>query len=91
MPFGRITPSADWTVGGTPSDVRLTLGTRRLAVATNRPGIFAVGDVRGGNIKRAASAVGEGSIAVRDKAGSRDGASRFWRVPSTFAMLDLGT
>ena len=31
---------------------------------TNRPGIFAVGDVRGGNFKRVASAVGEGSIAV---------------------------
>jgi thioredoxin reductase (NADPH) len=31
---------------------------------TSRPGIFAVGDVRGGNIKRVASAVGEGSIAV---------------------------
>jgi thioredoxin reductase (NADPH) len=32
---------------------------------TSRPGIFAVGDVRGGNVKRVASAVGEGSIAVR--------------------------
>jgi thioredoxin reductase (NADPH) len=31
---------------------------------TNRPGIFAVGDVRGGNLKRVASAVGEGSIAI---------------------------
>jgi thioredoxin reductase (NADPH) len=31
---------------------------------TSRPGIFAVGDARGGNIKRVASAVGEGSIAV---------------------------
>src|SRR5215471_16841785 len=31
---------------------------------TNRPGIFAVGDARGGNVKRVASAVGEGSIAV---------------------------
>ena len=31
---------------------------------TSRPGIFAVGDVRGGNIKRVASAVGEGSIAI---------------------------
>jgi thioredoxin reductase (NADPH) len=31
---------------------------------TSLPGIFAVGDVRGGNIKRVASAVGEGSIAV---------------------------
>ena len=31
---------------------------------TSRPGIFAVGDVRGGNVKRVASAVGEGSIAI---------------------------
>jgi thioredoxin reductase (NADPH) len=31
---------------------------------TNRPGIFAVGDIRSGNVKRVASAVGEGSIAV---------------------------
>ena len=31
---------------------------------TSLPGVFAVGDVRGGNIKRVASAVGEGSIAV---------------------------
>ena len=31
---------------------------------TSRPRIFAVGDVRGSNVKRVASAVGEGSIAV---------------------------
>lgn len=31
---------------------------------TSFPGIFAVGDVRGGNIKRVASAVGEGAIAI---------------------------
>ncbi len=31
---------------------------------TSRPGVFAVGDVRSGNVKRVASAVGEGSIAV---------------------------
>jgi thioredoxin reductase (NADPH) len=31
---------------------------------SSRPGVFAVGDVRGGNIKRVASAVGEGSIAI---------------------------
>lgn len=31
---------------------------------TSLPGVFAVGDVRSGNIKRVASAVGEGSIAV---------------------------
>ena len=31
---------------------------------TSLPGVFAVGDVRGGNTKRVASAVGEGSIAI---------------------------
>jgi thioredoxin reductase (NADPH) len=32
---------------------------------TSKPGIFAVGDVHSGSIKRVASAVGEGSMAVR--------------------------
>jgi thioredoxin reductase (NADPH) len=32
---------------------------------TNRPGVLAVGDVRSGSIKRVASAVGEGAMAVR--------------------------
>ena len=31
---------------------------------TSRPGVFAVGDVRHGSVKRVASAVGEGSIAI---------------------------
>jgi thioredoxin reductase (NADPH) len=31
---------------------------------TTLPGVFAVGDVRSGNVKRVASAVGEGSIAI---------------------------
>lgn len=31
---------------------------------TSLPGVFAVGDIRGGNLKRVASAVGEGSISV---------------------------
>ena len=31
---------------------------------TSLPGVFAVGDVRGGSIKRVASAVGEGSTAI---------------------------
>lgn len=31
---------------------------------TSLPGVVAVGDVRGGSIKRVASAVGEGSIAI---------------------------
>jgi len=32
---------------------------------TSLPGVFAVGDVRAGNIKRVASAVGEGSISIQ--------------------------
>jgi len=32
---------------------------------TSMPGVFAAGDVRGGSIKRVASAVGEGAMAVR--------------------------
>jgi thioredoxin reductase (NADPH) len=31
---------------------------------TSMPGVFAVGDARHGSVKRVASAVGEGSIAV---------------------------
>jgi thioredoxin reductase (NADPH) len=43
---------------------RWPLGRAPHLLETSLPGIFAVGDVRGGNIKRVASAVGEGSIAV---------------------------
>jgi thioredoxin reductase (NADPH) len=32
---------------------------------TSLPGVFAVGDIRGGSVKRVASAVGEGSMAVQ--------------------------
>jgi thioredoxin reductase (NADPH) len=36
-----------------------------LLLETSRPGVFAVGDVRAGSVKRVASAVGEGAMAVR--------------------------
>jgi thioredoxin reductase (NADPH) len=32
---------------------------------TSRPGIFAVGDVRSGSVKRVAAAVGEGAAAIQ--------------------------
>jgi thioredoxin reductase (NADPH) len=38
---------------------------RTSALETSHPGVFAAGDVRSGSIKRVASAVGEGSMAVR--------------------------
>ena len=37
----------------------------RFPLETSMPGVFAVGDVRHGSIKRVASAVGDGSICVR--------------------------
>jgi thioredoxin reductase (NADPH) len=43
---------------------RWPLGRSPYLLETSLPGVFAVGDVRSGNLKRVASAVGEGSIAV---------------------------
>jgi thioredoxin reductase (NADPH) len=40
------------------------LGRSPYLLETSLPGVFAVGDIRGGNMKRVASSVGEGSIAV---------------------------
>jgi thioredoxin reductase (NADPH) len=51
----------------TPTDLaaaRWPLDRSPYVLETSLPGVFAVGDVRCGNIKRVASAVGEGSIAV---------------------------
>ncbi len=41
-----------------------TLGRPPQMLETSLPGVFAVGDVRAGNVKRVASAVGEGAIAI---------------------------
>jgi len=41
------------------------LGRHPLLLETSRPGVFAVGDVRSGNVKRVASAVGEGSVCIQ--------------------------
>ncbi len=53
----------------TGRDVRgedlLAYSSEPFFLETSRPGIFAVGDVHSGSIKRVASAVGEGSMAVR--------------------------
>ena len=46
------------------SAARWPLARQPHLLETSLPAVFAVGDVRGGNIKRVASAVGEGSIAV---------------------------
>jgi thioredoxin reductase (NADPH) len=41
-----------------------TLARSPYMLETSLPGVFAVGDVRSGNVKRVASAVGEGAIAI---------------------------
>ncbi|HMD47603.1 MAG TPA: NAD(P)/FAD-dependent oxidoreductase, partial [Bryobacteraceae bacterium] len=45
----------DWALGGRPPHM----------LETSLPGVFAVGDIRSGSVKRVASAVGEGSMAVQ--------------------------
>jgi len=44
---------------------RWTLQREPYLLETSTPGVFAVGDVRHGSVKRVASAVGDGSIAIR--------------------------
>jgi thioredoxin reductase (NADPH) len=46
-------------------DIWKGLSREPYLLETSLPGVFAAGDVRGGSIKRVASAVGEGSMAVR--------------------------
>ena len=48
-----------------PSPPRWPVPRAPLPLETNVPGVFAAGDVRFGSIKRVASAVGEGAMAVR--------------------------
>lgn len=50
--------------GPDSADLALWAGRQPHVLETSRPGIFAVGDVRAGSVKRVASAVGEGSVVV---------------------------
>ena len=45
-------------------EFKWTLSRAPQMLETSLPGVFAVGDVRAGNVKRVASAVGEGSISI---------------------------
>jgi thioredoxin reductase (NADPH) len=53
------------TGAGIPDDQLDDASRMPLFLETSRPGVFAVGDVRSGSVKRAATAIGEGSMAVR--------------------------
>jgi thioredoxin reductase (NADPH) len=51
-------------VGGEDGNPRWPLVRAPEMLETSLPGVFAVGDVRSGNVKRVASAVGEGAISI---------------------------
>ena len=61
-------PNTDWLSGLVKLDdkgfVLTGLSSSASPFATSYPGIFAVGDVRAGSVKRVASAVGEGSVVI---------------------------
>ena len=63
------TPNTEWLSGLVKLDdkgfVITGVGSPGSPFATSHPGIFAVGDVRHGSVKRVASGVGEGSVAVQ--------------------------
>jgi thioredoxin reductase (NADPH) len=54
-----------YVLTGPDVDQHPPLARARLLLETSMPGVFAVGDVRHGSIKRVASAVGDGSICIR--------------------------
>ena len=59
-------PSTDWLDGCLDLDPAgfVRTGSGETFFCSSRPGIFAVGDVRSGSVKRVASGVGEGSVVV---------------------------
>ena len=66
-------PNTEWLDGCIELDARGFVRTGKdkegMALsspyATTKPGIYAVGDVRSGSVKRVASAVGEGSVVIQ--------------------------
>ncbi len=64
-------PNTDWHSGsGVMLDAKrfiltgIDAGSDRRPLETNQPGVFAIGDVRSGSVKRVAAAVGEGAQVV---------------------------
>jgi thioredoxin reductase (NADPH) len=60
---GYLRTGSDVAAGYGPGD-GWSLSRQPLPLETNRPGVFAAGDVRFGSIKRCAAAIGEGAMAV---------------------------
>jgi len=62
--WGFVVTGTDLMAGGHPPE-SWPLQRPPMFLESSLPGIFAVGDVRYGSVKRVASAVGEGSVAIR--------------------------
>jgi thioredoxin reductase (NADPH) len=62
--WGFVVTGTDLMAGGHPSQ-DWPLQRLPLFLESSLPGVFAAGDVRYGSVKRVASAVGEGSVAIR--------------------------
>jgi thioredoxin reductase (NADPH) len=60
-------PNTEWLNGCLDLDKGgfVRTGDALSPYATSKPGVFAVGDVRSGSVKRVASGVGEGSVVVQ--------------------------
>ena len=57
-------PRTEWLPGAIERDERGFVSSAA-DYATNVPGVFVIGDVRSGSVKRVASAVGEGSVVIQ--------------------------
>jgi thioredoxin reductase (NADPH) len=64
--FVGADPNAGWLQGCVALDDKgfVETGVAALSLQTDRPGVFAIGDVRAGSTKRVAAAVGEGAAVV---------------------------
>jgi thioredoxin reductase (NADPH) len=62
--WGFVVTGTDLMAGGHPPE-SWPLQRPPMLLESSLPGVFAVGDVRCGSVKRVASAVGEGSVAIR--------------------------
>ena len=62
--WGFVVTGPDLMAGGYPAE-GWSLQRPPMLLESSLPGVFAVGDVRCGSVKRVASAVGEGSVAIR--------------------------
>ena len=96
-------PQTDWLVQAvgcdeqgfvlTGADVTSDVARPPMRLETSMPGVFAAGDMRHGSVKRVASAVGEGAIAVQlihDYLSGDDSLERAAHVPGLPARSPTG-